>query len=1368
MKKKILLITLIISMICVNSALTNVPITFGNPTTVLAVDPPIVDGTSEGLTIGSPFSINITIHEVTDMIGYEIWLSYNPGVLTATSAEFYPPFIELWESWVDDWIGLVRIVSVDPSWEGFDNLPDDPPFPVARIDFVVDDYGFSPLHLQDTIIYDINWLPIDHITTDGNFSLVSSAPPIAQFTYSPSNPSVSELVTFNASTSNDPDGNIVSYDWSFGDGAIGAGMITNHAYDTAGTYLVYLNVTDNQGYWNTTTKSITIYGQHTDVSGRISTNTTWSLANSPYNVVGDVIVETNIFLTIEPGVIVKFNNGTNLIIDGALIAQGDNAHQISFTGNSAVPQRGDWGTIRFRATSIDEACIIAWAMIEYGNSGITLYDSGPRIENSTIRFNIRGIYSESNGIARIFDSEFLNNTYGITGNFNYEYGSSLRSTVSSSRIFGNTYGVDVSGGNLIVQQSSISHNTYGIASNTYYTMEIWETTVSGNTYGIWTWSSYSGSFRIIGSNISDNFYGITANSATISKSIISNNNGTGISPYFNKYGNATYYSEGAFTITYSTIAGNKENGVISKSYSTNTIRFSNIYGNTPYDLVNLAQYERNADVNATDNWWGTTNSTGIDQHIYDYYDDFNLRKVGYKPFLNSSVIIPPIAHDVAIVSITASPTTVEKWQSVYINVYVINHGDFSENVTVIARYDSVEIGTWRYYSGLMLPGVSSTASFYWYVGSMPGGNYTISAEVIVVPGEIDTADNFFVDGVVTVIGPPPSHDVAITSIMVYNATTVSPGEIVTITVTVQNQGNFNESFNVTAYYDDTIIESKTVNALSSVSYLTLTFLWNTTGVAGGQYQIKAEASIVPGEVDTSDNFYADGWITVAGPRPPYAYFYYYPSRPSVGYTVEFYASSSYDPDGYIVSYAWDFGDGATANTTSSYMTHVYSNAGNYTVQLTVTDNSGQTDSAVRALRVNAPPVASFTWTPEEIRANETVTFKSLSYDPDGWITYYSWYFGDGASGYGIEVSHVYTQIGTFWVTLAVTDNDGASATSQVSITVLPKLTITTTPNEGIVGTLITLAGANATPYSEVSIHWGTYILENYSWRLVYTMIGQATANSNGEFSFSFTVPSSIVGLHFIRAIDVATRNCAEKTFNVLPYMTADLTSGPVGSKVTLKGTGFPYEMGPGFSYLMFDDQLLGFATADENGEMQASINIPFASLGPHVIKVLITTSYPYPGSPQRYTVEAAFTIIDTTDLDVTADVGAIYFKGETAEFYAKTALKGERINATSISVKLRLYDGTTQSLSPQLIETGVYRMSFTINGKGSMTGTYNIIIDASYKTETVVSHGTAVNAFVVKPTWEKQAPRIAALSLASIGLISAMILVWRKEKKRYL
>jgi len=661
----------------------------------------------------------------------------------------------------------------------------------------------------------------------------------------------------------------------------------------------------------TSSLSVVRTSASTDVSGRITTNTTWTLADSPYIIVGDVIVETNVFLTIEPGVVVKFTNGTNLIVDGALIARGNSTYTITFTSNAATPQLGDWGTIRFRDTSIDEACIIDWVTIEYASAGITIYNSSPKIDNSILRYNVYGFYSESEGIARISNSSILNNTYGIGGSFAYYYYYSpyTRSQISNSRILNNTYGV---------------------------------------------WSS-GGTLRILASDISYNTNGIIASSATISKSIISNNNGSGVSPYWYRYDNTTYYYDGTFSITYSTITENKENGIVSKGSSN--IHFSNLYNNTPYDAYNAAPFSWSyGDVDATNNWWGTTNTTKIDEHIYDYYDDYNLKRVFYQPSLNSSVTIPPIAHDVAIANVTASPTSVEQWQSVYITVNVINEGDFDENVTVTARYDSVQIGTWTYGYGLLPAGQSATASFYWYPwDNVPSGNYTISAEVNIVPGETDTADNVFINGQVEVIGPPPPppqppyayfsyspyypsagepitfdasysydpdgyvvdyiwnygdnttgsgkvtnhiynasgtyavilrvtdddglngttinyvtilppmlvHDIAITNVKASPPTAV-PGELVSITVEIENQGDFNETFTVTVFYDNNVAApAQNVINLMPKANTTLTFIWNTTGVALGEYAVRAEASVVAGEGDIGDNTFINGTVTVS-------------------------------------------------------------------------------------------------------------------------------------------------------------------------------------------------------------------------------------------------------------------------------------------------------------------------------------------------------------------------------------------------------------------------------------------------------------------------------------------------------------------------
>jgi len=106
------------------------------------------------------------------------------------------------------------------------------------------------------------------------------------------------------------------------------------------------------------------------------------------------------------------------------------------------------------------------------------------------------------------------------------------------------------------------------------------------------------------------------------------------------------------------------------------------------------------------------------------------------------------------------------------------------------------------------------------------------------------------------------HDVAVTNVT-SSKTVVGQGYSLNINVTVENQGDYTETFNVTVYANTTIIETKTNITLTSGNSTTLTFTWNTTGVAKGNYTITVEATHLPGETDTTDNTLSDGWIIVA-------------------------------------------------------------------------------------------------------------------------------------------------------------------------------------------------------------------------------------------------------------------------------------------------------------------------------------------------------------------------------------------------------------------------------------------------------------------------------------------------------------------------
>jgi PKD repeat protein len=144
-------------------------------------------------------------------------------------------------------------------------------------------------------------------------------------------------------------------------------------------------------------------------------------------------------------------------------------------------------------------------------------------------------------------------------------------------------------------------------------------------------------------------------------------------------------------------------------------------------------------------------------------------------------------------------------------------------------------------------------------------------------------------------------------------------------------------------------------------------------------------------------------------------------------------TASKDPDGSIVSYAWDFGDLGTG--TGATPSHDFGTSGSRNVTLTVTDDQGVTGSVtlpVSVVRSNANPTASFT---------ASCTFLACSFDAsaskdtDGSIASYAWDFGDSSTDTtsGPTDSHTYGSGGSRVVTLTVTDNDGGTNTTTRSI-----------------------------------------------------------------------------------------------------------------------------------------------------------------------------------------------------------------------------------------------------------------------------------------------------------------------------------------------
>jgi uncharacterized repeat protein (TIGR01451 family) len=119
---------------------------------------------------------------------------------------------------------------------------------------------------------------------------------------------------------------------------------------------------------------------------------------------------------------------------------------------------------------------------------------------------------------------------------------------------------------------------------------------------------------------------------------------------------------------------------------------------------------------------------------------------------------------------------------------------------------------------------------------------------------------------------------------------------------------------------------------------------------------------------------------------PIASFTYSPANPVVNETITFDASDSYDPDGNITKYEWNFGDGDISDTTEPLITHSYASAGDYTVNLILTDDDGATSSTSQLINVSAAPLPVLkiekTSNPDPVPAGGTLNY-SISVNNTG-------------------------------------------------------------------------------------------------------------------------------------------------------------------------------------------------------------------------------------------------------------------------------------------------------------------------------------------------------------------------------------------------
>jgi PKD repeat protein len=170
-----------------------------------------------------------------------------------------------------------------------------------------------------------------------------------------------------------------------------------------------------------------------------------------------------------------------------------------------------------------------------------------------------------------------------------------------------------------------------------------------------------------------------------------------------------------------------------------------------------------------------------------------------------------------------------------------------------------------------------------------------------------------------------------------------------------------------------------------------------------------------------------------------------PLTAQTGVQIHFQDNGSSDPDGTIVLYEWDWDNNGTFDATGADVYHTWASAGNYSVQMRVTDNDGATATLTSPLSItvtppNQAPNALAKATPTSAQTGVQIHFQDNgSSDPDGTITSYEWDWDNNGTydASGADVYHTWATAGIYNVQMRVTDNGGLTDTlsAPLSITI---------------------------------------------------------------------------------------------------------------------------------------------------------------------------------------------------------------------------------------------------------------------------------------------------------------------------------------------
>jgi len=392
----------------------------------------------------------------------------------------------------------------------------------------------------------------------------------------------------------------------------------------------------------------------TDIGGTITNDSTLTIEGSPYFIVGNFGVPADVTLTVNPGVIINYNDDYQIIIQGTLIANGDSVNPIVFNGNVAGS-----AMILFQKTDLNNSSL-SYITLYGPKEGIQLSKNDDDNNSGTLMIDYLTINEskittkgyESNS-KLVIDNAIITNTM-VFGD--YPLSEEIRinnSTISGGQIWSNSYNFG------IYLESCTSNNTFFATGCCGASINVSESIIYDASFN--EQGGQPGDFNYLNIDNSDIFdskvfmpvstvsiYNSNFNYSSSYSDLLCIVSGNGVIDYstFNGNGsliaiergpgNFSYDNNSSFIISYCTFSGfgtdikinsGEDPGTGSGAVSVKYCDFLD----TPEDYIvhNNSPYE----VMAKNNWWGTTETTEIDILIYDFFNDIAFGEVIYTDYL---------------------------------------------------------------------------------------------------------------------------------------------------------------------------------------------------------------------------------------------------------------------------------------------------------------------------------------------------------------------------------------------------------------------------------------------------------------------------------------------------------------------------------------------------------------------------------------------------------------------------------------------------------------------------------------------------------------------------------------------------------------